>query len=101
MREDTERPEAIEAGTARLVGTDEGNIIESVETLLHSREAYDAMAHAVNPYGDGQAATRTVAAIKHLFGLGPRAEEFESLVTSGLDQFSRRAKNPVPALKVG
>jgi hypothetical protein len=44
---------------------------------------------------------RTVEAIKHLFGLGPRAQEFQSLATSGLDQFSRKAKNVSTVLKVG
>lgn len=56
MREDTERPEAIEAGTARLVGTDAGTIIREAERLLHDRSAYEAMARAANPFGDGTAA---------------------------------------------
>ncbi|HOK03513.1 MAG TPA: UDP-N-acetylglucosamine 2-epimerase (non-hydrolyzing), partial [Spirochaetota bacterium] len=55
MREETERPEGIEAGTARLVGTNEERIVEEAEKLLHDREAYDAMAKAINPYGDGHA----------------------------------------------
>ncbi len=92
MREDTERPEAIEAGTARLVGTDEADIIASVETLLNSTEAYEAMAHAVNPYGDGRAAERTAAAIKHLFGRGPRAREFAPVPVD------TTAERSVPAL---
>jgi len=92
MREDTERPEAIEAGTARLVGTDEADIIASVETLLNSTEAYEAMAHAVNPYGDGRAAERTAAAIKHLFGRGPRPQEFAPV------SVGNTAERSVPAL---
>jgi UDP-N-acetylglucosamine 2-epimerase (non-hydrolysing) len=76
MRENTERPEAVTAGTARLVGTDEDRIVAEVSTLLHDGAAYSAMANAVNPYGDGQAAPRSVAALAHLFGLGPAPHEF-------------------------
>src|SRR4051794_32583632 len=76
MRENTERPEAVSAGTARLVGTDEERIVAEVSTLLHDPCAYAAMANAVNPYGDGAAAPRSVAAVAHLFGLGPVAHEF-------------------------
>ena len=64
MREETERPEGIEAGTARLVGTNEGKIVEEAEKLLHDREAYDAMAKAINPYGDGHAAERIVKVLR-------------------------------------
>jgi UDP-N-acetylglucosamine 2-epimerase (non-hydrolysing) len=76
MRENTERPEAVTAGTARLVGTDEDRIVNEVATLLRDEAAYSAMASAVNPYGDGHAAPRSVAALAHLFGLGPAAPEF-------------------------
>ncbi|MBN1120970.1 MAG: UDP-N-acetylglucosamine 2-epimerase (non-hydrolyzing) [Anaerolineae bacterium] len=58
MRRTTERPEAVEAGTARLVGTDSGVILEEAETLLHDPAAYEAMANAVSPFGDGHAAER-------------------------------------------
>ena len=75
-RETTERPEAVVAGTVRLVGTDESRIVDEVRTLLRDEVAYRAMANAVNPYGDGRAAERTVAAIAHLLGLGPRPDEF-------------------------
>jgi len=64
MREETERPEGIEAGTARLVGTNEERIVEEAEKLLHDREAYDAMAKAINPYGDGHAAERIVKVLR-------------------------------------
>ncbi len=60
LRETTERPEGIEAGTARLVGTDVETILEGVTELLTDREAYNAMAQAKNPYGDGRAAARIV-----------------------------------------
>jgi len=76
MRENTERPEAVVAGTVRLIGTDEQRIFEEVSTLLNDREAYDKMANAVNPYGDGRAAERTVAAISELLGVGERMADF-------------------------
>ena len=63
MRETTERPEAVHAGTVRLVGTDEDLIVSSVSRLLTEPAAYAAMASAVNPYGDGRAAERSVAAL--------------------------------------
>jgi UDP-N-acetylglucosamine 2-epimerase (non-hydrolysing) len=76
MRDTTERPEAVRAGTARLVGTDENLIVDAVDRLLTDDDAYHAMAAAINPYGDGRAAERSVAALAHYFGLGPAAEEF-------------------------
>jgi UDP-N-acetylglucosamine 2-epimerase (non-hydrolysing) len=76
MRETTERPEAVVAGTVRLVGTDGARIVGAVRTLLHDEAEYRRMANAVNPYGDGRAAERTVAALAHLFELGPNPEEF-------------------------
>jgi UDP-N-acetylglucosamine 2-epimerase (non-hydrolysing) len=77
MRDTTERPEAVLAGTVALVGTDEDRIADGVSRLLTDGDAYRAMASAVNPYGDGQAAARSVAALAHYFGLGPAADEFE------------------------
>jgi len=64
MRDTTERPEAVEAGTVKLVGTDRKTIIDNVSTLLADGEAYTAMASVVNPYGDGMACQRIVQAIK-------------------------------------
>ncbi len=58
MRDTTERPEGIEAGTLRLVGTDEENIYRNFRELLENKDAYSAMAHASNPYGDGHACRR-------------------------------------------
>ena len=58
MRDTTERPEGIEAGTLKLVGTDETVIYENFKRLLDDPDAYNAMAHASNPYGDGLACTR-------------------------------------------
>jgi len=69
LRNETERPEAIKAGTVKLAGTDEKNIISLCSALLDSSVEYDKMAKAVNPYGDGKASERTVNAIMHNFGL--------------------------------
>ncbi|GAA3813571.1 non-hydrolyzing UDP-N-acetylglucosamine 2-epimerase [Streptomyces chiangmaiensis] len=78
MRDTTERPEAVRAGTSRLVGTDREHIVKQVRLLLHDRAAHAAMARAVNPYGDGCAADRTVRAIGHWMGLCGRPAEFGS-----------------------
>ncbi|MBQ6342320.1 MAG: UDP-N-acetylglucosamine 2-epimerase (non-hydrolyzing) [Anaerolineaceae bacterium] len=64
MRNTTERPEGIEAGTLKLVGTDETVIYEECKKLLTDRDAYDAMSHAVNPYGDGHASERITAILR-------------------------------------
>ncbi len=80
MRENTERPEAVDAGTVRLIGTDEERVVQEVSHLFDSAESYRAMANAVNPYGDGGAAARTVAAVEQLFGLGRRMEDFDPQV---------------------
>lgn len=69
MRETTERPEGVEAGTALLVGAGETSIVENTIRLLDDSSAYDAMANAVNPYGDGRAAERIVARIERYFGM--------------------------------
>ncbi len=60
LREVTERPEGVSAGTVKLVGTERDNIIREIELLLHDQAAYDRMARAVNPYGDGHASQRIV-----------------------------------------
>jgi UDP-N-acetylglucosamine 2-epimerase (non-hydrolysing) len=76
MRDSTERPEGLRAGTVALVGTDPDRIVAAVGRLFDDPVAYAAMATATNPYGDGMAAGRSVAAIAHLFGQGPPADEF-------------------------
>lgn len=76
MRENTERPEAVTAGTVKLVGTDRQRIVSETTLLLDVPAAYDAMANAVNPYGDGKAAKRSVAAIAQLMGVGERMPDF-------------------------
>jgi UDP-N-acetylglucosamine 2-epimerase (non-hydrolysing) len=67
MRDTTERPEGVAAGTARLVGADAASIVREVTRLLSDEAAYRAMAEAINPYGDGHAAERTLAAIERFF----------------------------------
>lgn len=76
MRTNTERPEAVTAGTVKLVGTDRERIVAEAKILLDSKAAYDAMAHAVNPYGDGKGAARAIAAIAELMSIGLRLPDF-------------------------
>ena len=64
MRDTTERPEALDAGTVRLVGTDYDRIMTEVSALLDDRNHYETMSHAVNPYGDGKACPRIVEKLK-------------------------------------
>ena len=69
LRETTERPEAIEAGTAKLVGTNPTDIVTAASQLLSDPSAYEAMATAINPFGDGHAAERILGIVKNYFGL--------------------------------
>jgi len=92
MRENTERPEAVAAGTVRLIGTDEQRIVAEVSALMNDSEHYTAMASAVNPYGDGRAAARTVAAIEAYFGLGERMDDFATDTFSVDELFSELAR---------
>ena len=69
LRKETERPEAVQAGTVKLAGVDRQAILCMAEQLLDDPAAYAAMAHAVNPYGDGQACRRIADAIEYRFGL--------------------------------
>lgn len=80
MRNTSERPEAIDAGTVRLVGANEETIFSEVSLLLTDKEEYDRMAHAINPYGDGRAAVRTLAAVSELAGIGARVEQFNPTI---------------------
>ena len=68
MRDTTERPEAVDAGTVRLVGTDKKKIVEGVSVLLEDAEVYAQMSRAHNPYGDGKASERIVGILNHYFG---------------------------------
>ncbi len=69
MRSTTERPEAVAAGTARLVGTEQKNIVAETKALMEDGQKYQAMAEAINPYGDGQAAERIVRFILSRFNI--------------------------------
>ena len=69
LRETTERPEAIEAGVARLVGTDFALIVDAAESLLDDPAAYRGMAHCENPFGDGRAAERIVSRLVEEHGV--------------------------------
>ena len=75
LRRETERPEAVEAGTVRLAGTEEEEVYAQGARLLTDPDAYDQMAHAVNPYGDGEACRRIVDAILWKKGLREEAPE--------------------------
>ncbi|PAT04030.1 UDP-N-acetylglucosamine 2-epimerase (non-hydrolyzing) [Corynebacterium sp. NML 150383] len=77
MRENTERPEAVVAGTVKLVGTDRKRIVKEVRDLFDHDSSYQMMANSVNPYGDGRASSRVIAAIAELTGVGERIAEFE------------------------
>jgi UDP-N-acetylglucosamine 2-epimerase (non-hydrolysing) len=68
MRETTERPEGVEAGTAKLVGTDAATIVTEISTLLDDRGAYEAMARAHNPFGDGHSSARIVELLANEIG---------------------------------
>lgn len=84
LRDTTERPEAVRAGTVKLVGTDEEAIAREALTLLFDQEAYHAMANAVNPYGDGKACERIAKSILYHFG---RIEEIP-------EEFNLTTKQP-------
>jgi UDP-N-acetylglucosamine 2-epimerase (non-hydrolysing) len=77
LRRTTERPEGVEAGTARLVGTEREDIVSQASRLLGSREAYDEMSRAANPYGDGRASERIAQALLFWCGRGDRPADFE------------------------
>ena len=78
MRRETERPEAVEAGTAKLCGVVQDDIVTMAERLIRDRNAYEKMAHAVNPYGDGKACARIADAIEWHFGRrSERPADFE------------------------
>ncbi|MBL8024391.1 MAG: UDP-N-acetylglucosamine 2-epimerase (non-hydrolyzing) [Elusimicrobia bacterium] len=65
LRDVTERPEAVRAGTVRLMGTQRDRVTREIENVLNSPAAHKRMARAINPYGDGRAASRIVAALRH------------------------------------
>ncbi|MNJ48819.1 UDP-N-acetylglucosamine 2-epimerase [compost metagenome] len=87
LRDTTERPEGIEAGTLELVGTEEEMVYERIKTLLTDSALYESMSRAANPYGDGKASERIVNAIYHHFGvIDQRPENFHRKFTNSNDQ---------------
>ena len=69
LRDTTERPEGVEAGTLKLVGTEENDVYEATKALLTDESLYQEMSIAQNPYGDGQASKRICENIKYMYGL--------------------------------
>lgn len=83
LRDTTERPEGIEAGTLELVGTDEEMVYERTKALLQDDKLYNSMSRAANPYGDGRASERIVNALLHYFGIiNERPESFHRKFTN-------------------
>ena len=78
LRRETERPEAVAAGTVKLAGVAYDDIVRMADELLEDPAAYAAMAKAVNPYGDGFACRRIADAVLWHFGLGEKPEDFHS-----------------------
>ncbi len=76
LRKETERPEAVAAGTVKIAGIVKNDIVAMAKDLLDNKESYNKMAHAANPYGDGEASRRTVEAI--LYAFGKRSERPEN-----------------------
>ena len=75
LRKETERPEAVEAGTVKIAGVDGDTIFSMACELLDDKGAYAKMAHAANPYGDGNASKRIVDAILYHFGVTDKRPE--------------------------
>ena len=69
LRKVTERPEAVAAGTAKVIGVEEEGVFQAIQHLLTDQRAYSRMANAVNPYGDGKATLRILDAIRYHFGM--------------------------------
>ena len=77
LRDTTERPEGVRAGTLKLVGTDPVRVKEAMAALLTDETLYRQMSQAPNPYGDGRASERIVRAIQHYFGMAEFVSEFK------------------------
>ena len=78
LRRETERPEAVAAGTVKLAGVTYGDIVDMAHKLITDPDAYAAMAHAVNPYGDGNACKRIADAILWYFKRAEKPEDFRA-----------------------
>lgn len=79
LRTETERPEAVEAGTVKIAGVETDTIVSMANTLIRDKNAYAAQAEAVNPYGDGHASERIADAILYYFNLGDKPKDFGDL----------------------
>lgn len=78
LRKETERPEAVAAGTVKIAGVEYGDICDMANELLENTDSYNKMAHAANPYGDGEASRRIAEAILYYFGINSvRPEDFD------------------------
>ncbi|MGI6704660.1 MAG: non-hydrolyzing UDP-N-acetylglucosamine 2-epimerase [Clostridia bacterium] len=84
LREVTERPEAVQAGTVRLAGVKRANVVKAASELLEDEKLYNDMAHAVNPYGDGRASQRIVDALLYFFGINEKPPEDFCHVSGGV-----------------
>jgi UDP-N-acetylglucosamine 2-epimerase (non-hydrolysing) len=85
LRESTERPEAVNANTVKVVGTDMNTIIEEVERLFKDKAEYNRMSKAINPYGDGKASERIIGGMLHYFGfIDMRPSEFDPLASGNI-----------------
>lgn len=82
LRRTTERPEGVDSGTAKLIGTNRDDIVHEASRLLADDGAYAAMSHAVNPYGDGKACERIAQALLHWAGRAPRPADFHPAPTA-------------------
>ncbi len=76
LRTETERPEAVTAGTVKIAGVDADTIVDMANTLIRDKAAYSRQAEAVNPYGDGHASARICDAVLYYFGLGDKPKDF-------------------------
>jgi UDP-N-acetylglucosamine 2-epimerase (non-hydrolysing) len=90
MRDVTERPEAVAAGTVRLVGTAREAIVRAVTGLLEDASERDEFAHRVNPYGDGHASERIVAALS--------GRPFEEFASGGIGEMPYVPRVPLPGV---
>lgn len=79
LRNETERPEAVEAGTVIMGGVHKADIVHKANMLLNDKQVYDKIAHTANPYGDGNASARIADAILYAFGMGERPEDLVNL----------------------
>jgi len=85
LRETTERPEGVSAGSAKIIGTKRERIVAETLSLLRNRSEYEQMAACRSPYGDGRAAERTVQGILHHFGMATRPDAFLPQTTRSLE----------------